>query len=108
MGRGRCRGRDGRLLHFARDATLLLHALSLLFPSGVQNGELPVLPLSIPGAVTFARLPSGDPSYLSGSDWFVYKVGLHPHGHWEKGHVAMAAVLYGNWCVGVRQRTRGV
>ncbi len=52
--------------------------LPLPLLSGAQNGELPVLPLSIPGAVTFARLPSGDSSYLSGSDWFVYKVGcLH-------------------------------
>ncbi|GFR50671.1 hypothetical protein Agub_g12923 [Astrephomene gubernaculifera] len=42
-------------------------------PLDVRSGELPVLPLSISGAVSFAHLPSGDPSYLSGSDWFVYK-----------------------------------
>ncbi|KAG2432024.1 hypothetical protein HYH02_013094 [Chlamydomonas schloesseri] len=41
-------------------------------PLDVQSGELPVLPLSISGAVTFARLPSTE-SYLSGTDWFVYK-----------------------------------
>jgi hypothetical protein len=41
-------------------------------PLDVQSGELPVLPLSISGAVTFARIPSTD-SFLSGSDWFIYK-----------------------------------
>ena len=41
-------------------------------PLDVQSGELPVLPLSISGALTFARLPSTD-SFLSGSDWFIYK-----------------------------------
>ncbi|KXZ48859.1 hypothetical protein GPECTOR_25g444 [Gonium pectorale] len=41
-------------------------------PLDVQSGELPVLPLSISGALTFARLPGSD-SFLSGSDWFIYK-----------------------------------
>ncbi|KAG2496893.1 hypothetical protein HYH03_004901 [Edaphochlamys debaryana] len=41
-------------------------------PLDVQSGELPVLPLSISGAVTFAHLPDTD-AYLSGTDWFVYK-----------------------------------
>ncbi|KAG2428968.1 hypothetical protein HXX76_011212 [Chlamydomonas incerta] len=41
-------------------------------PLDVQSGELPVLPLSISGALTFARLPATE-SYLSGTDWFVYK-----------------------------------
>ncbi|GIL75050.1 hypothetical protein Vretifemale_4870 [Volvox reticuliferus] len=41
-------------------------------PLDVQSGELPVLPLSISGAVTFARLPFTD-SQLSGSDWFIFK-----------------------------------
>ncbi|GLC36069.1 hypothetical protein PLESTF_000972600 [Pleodorina starrii] len=41
-------------------------------PLDVQSGELPVLPLSIFGALSFARLPSTD-SFLSGSDWFIYK-----------------------------------
>ncbi|GIL50914.1 hypothetical protein Vafri_7000 [Volvox africanus] len=41
-------------------------------PLDVQSGELPVLPLSISGAVTFARLPFTD-SQLSGTDWFIYK-----------------------------------
>ncbi len=36
-------------------------------PLDVQSGELPVLPLSITGAVTFARLPTTD-SFLSGTD----------------------------------------
>lgn len=41
-------------------------------PLDVQQGELPVLPLSIFGAVTMAHLPNTD-SYLSGDEWFIYK-----------------------------------
>eukprot|EP00877_Chromochloris_zofingiensis_P007222 jgi/Chrzof1/2753/Cz11g28010.t1_CYP37 len=41
-------------------------------PLDVQGGELPVLPLSIPGAVSMTHLPDTD-SYLSGDEWFVYK-----------------------------------
>jgi len=39
---------------------------------GVQGGELPVLPLSIPGSVSFARIPESD-SYLSGESFFMYR-----------------------------------
>lgn len=41
-------------------------------PLDIQGGELPVLPLSIPGAVSFTHLDSTD-SFLSGDAWFIYK-----------------------------------
>eukprot|EP00195_Chlamydomonas_chlamydogama_P006999 CAMPEP_0202892210 /NCGR_PEP_ID=MMETSP1392-20130828/1989_1 /ASSEMBLY_ACC=CAM_ASM_000868 /TAXON_ID=225041 /ORGANISM="Chlamydomonas chlamydogama, Strain SAG 11-48b" /LENGTH=381 /DNA_ID=CAMNT_0049576099 /DNA_START=237 /DNA_END=1383 /DNA_ORIENTATION=+ len=41
-------------------------------PLDVQNGELPVLPLSITGAVSMTHVP-GTESYASGDEWFVYK-----------------------------------
>lgn len=41
-------------------------------PLDVQQGELPVLPLSISGAVTMAHLPDTD-SFLSGDEWFIFK-----------------------------------
>lgn len=41
-------------------------------PLDVQGGELPVLPLSISGAVSMTHV-SGSDSMLSGDEWFVYK-----------------------------------
>ncbi|MEW5302874.1 MAG: hypothetical protein WDW36_005614 [Sanguina aurantia] len=41
-------------------------------PLDVQSGELPVLPLSITGAISMAHIP-GTEKLLSGQDWFVYK-----------------------------------
>ncbi|GAX77222.1 hypothetical protein CEUSTIGMA_g4668.t1 [Chlamydomonas eustigma] len=41
-------------------------------PLDVQGGELPVLPLSISGAITMAHIPDSD-SFLSGDEWFVFK-----------------------------------
>eukprot|EP00879_Flechtneria_rotunda_P006328 GHRR01006651.1.p1 GENE.GHRR01006651.1~~GHRR01006651.1.p1 ORF type:complete len:427 (+),score=169.90 GHRR01006651.1:312-1592(+) len=41
-------------------------------PLDVQNGELPVLPLSIAGAVSMTHLPDTE-SFVSGDEWFVYK-----------------------------------
>jgi cyclophilin family peptidyl-prolyl cis-trans isomerase len=41
-------------------------------PLDVQGGELPVLPLSISGAVAMTHVPGTD-SVVSGSEWFVYK-----------------------------------
>lgn len=41
-------------------------------PLDVQGGELPVLPLSINGAVSMARVERTD-SFLSGDQWFIYK-----------------------------------
>lgn len=38
----------------------------------MQSGELPVLPLSIPGAVSMAHVPDTD-AYLSGDEWFIFK-----------------------------------
>ena len=38
----------------------------------VQGGELPVLPLSLPGAVAMTHLPERD-SFVSGDEWFMYK-----------------------------------
>jgi cyclophilin family peptidyl-prolyl cis-trans isomerase len=42
-------------------------------PLDVAGGELPVLPLSIEGAVGLARLPDGDPAFVSGSQVFFGK-----------------------------------
>lgn len=43
-------------------------------PLDVQGGELPVLPLSIYGAVAMAHAPGDDTGGLaSGSQWFIYK-----------------------------------
>ncbi|KAF5829595.1 cyclophilin-type peptidyl-prolyl cis-trans isomerase [Dunaliella salina] len=41
-------------------------------PLDIQGGELPVLPLSIPGSVSFAHIPDND-SYLSGDSFFMYR-----------------------------------
>lgn len=41
-------------------------------PLDIQGGELPVLPLSIPGSVSFAHIPEND-SYLSGDSFFMYR-----------------------------------
>jgi hypothetical protein len=41
-------------------------------PLDVRGGELPVLPLSISGAVAMTHVPGTD-STVSGSEWFVYK-----------------------------------
>eukprot|EP00197_Chlamydomonas_leiostraca_P002218 CAMPEP_0202859684 /NCGR_PEP_ID=MMETSP1391-20130828/1691_1 /ASSEMBLY_ACC=CAM_ASM_000867 /TAXON_ID=1034604 /ORGANISM="Chlamydomonas leiostraca, Strain SAG 11-49" /LENGTH=376 /DNA_ID=CAMNT_0049538739 /DNA_START=202 /DNA_END=1332 /DNA_ORIENTATION=+ len=41
-------------------------------PLDVQSGELPVLPLSLSGAVAMGHL-EGESSYVSGDEWFVYK-----------------------------------
>ena len=41
-------------------------------PLDVQSGELPVLPLSISGAITMAHIPGSD-AFLSGDEWFIYK-----------------------------------
>lgn len=41
-------------------------------PLDVQGGELPVLPLSIAGAVSMTHLPDTE-AYLSGDEWFVFK-----------------------------------
>lgn len=41
-------------------------------PLDVQSGELPVLPLSIAGAVSMTHLPDTE-SFLSGDEWFVFK-----------------------------------
>lgn len=38
----------------------------------MQSGELPVLPLSIAGAVSMTHLPDTE-SFLSGDEWFIYK-----------------------------------
>ena len=38
----------------------------------VQNGELPVLPLSIRGAVSMTHLPDTE-TFLSGNDFFIFK-----------------------------------
>lgn len=38
-----------------------------------QSGELPVLPLSIIGAVAMSHVEGSDSQYLSGDAWFVYK-----------------------------------
>lgn len=38
----------------------------------VQDGELPVLPLSISGAISMTHIPDTD-QYLSGDEWFIYK-----------------------------------
>ncbi len=42
-------------------------------PLDVQGGELPVLPLSIPGAVSFARAEGVGDGFLSGTEWFLFK-----------------------------------
>jgi len=42
------------------------------FPLDVQSGELPVLPLSIAGAVSMTHLPDTE-SFLSGDEWFIFK-----------------------------------
>ena len=43
-------------------------------PLDVQQGELPVLPLSIYGALSHAKAADGrDDGVLSGSDFFIYK-----------------------------------
>lgn len=45
-------------------------------PLDVRSGELPVLPLSIYGAVAMAHLPEsegGGSGYVSGQQWFIYK-----------------------------------
>eukprot|EP00775_Hariotina_reticulata_P002402 gene2402-2706_t len=42
------------------------------FPLDVQSGELPVLPLSIAGAVSMTHLPETE-SFLSGDEWFIFK-----------------------------------
>jgi hypothetical protein len=42
------------------------------FSLDVQNGELPVLPLSISGAVSMTHVP-GTEQYLSGDEWFIFK-----------------------------------
>ena len=41
-------------------------------PLDIQGGELPVLPLSISGALAMAHIPSSD-SFVSGDEWFVYR-----------------------------------
>ncbi|KAL4457505.1 hypothetical protein ABPG75_012370 [Micractinium tetrahymenae] len=44
-------------------------------PLDVRSGELPVLPLSIYGAVAMAHLPdsdAGSSGYVSGRQWFIY------------------------------------
>jgi hypothetical protein len=38
----------------------------------VQSGELPVLPLSISGAVSMTHVPDSD-VLLSGDEWFIFK-----------------------------------
>lgn len=38
----------------------------------VQGGELPVLPLSITGAIAMTHLPDTD-AFVSGDEWFVYR-----------------------------------
>jgi hypothetical protein len=42
-------------------------------PLDVQSGELPVLPLSIPGAVSMTHAPDTD-VLLSGDEFFIFKV----------------------------------
>eukprot|EP00967_Tisochrysis_lutea_P117806 scaffold190816_cov21-Tisochrysis_lutea.AAC.2 len=42
------------------------------YPAHSMGGELPVLPLSIPGSVSFAHIPEND-SYLSGDSFFMYR-----------------------------------
>lgn len=42
-------------------------------PLDVQSGEYPVLPLSIPGAVSMTHAPDSD-VLLSGDEWFIFKV----------------------------------
>lgn len=59
---------DGRRGGAAGDNTIHTSACSL------QSGELPVLPLSIPGAISMAHVPDSD-SFLSGDEWFVFKFG---------------------------------
>ncbi|KAL6745187.1 hypothetical protein V8C86DRAFT_2986107, partial [Haematococcus lacustris] len=41
-------------------------------PLDVQGGELPVLPLSISGALSFTHMPDTE-SFLNGDEFFVYK-----------------------------------
>jgi cyclophilin family peptidyl-prolyl cis-trans isomerase len=41
-------------------------------PLDVQGGELPVLPLSISGALAMAHIPGSD-SFVSGEEWFIYR-----------------------------------
>eukprot|EP00798_Chlamydomonas_sp_ICE-L_P006267 gene6267-2895_t len=41
-------------------------------PLDVQGGELPVLPLSISGAVSMGHIPGSD-AFLSGEEWFIFK-----------------------------------
>lgn len=41
-------------------------------PLDVGGGELPVLPLSIAGAVSMTHLPDGE-AFLSGDEWFIFK-----------------------------------
>lgn len=42
-------------------------------PLDVRSGELPVLPLSIYGAVAMAHLPDTSAGYVSGQNFFIYK-----------------------------------
>ena len=42
----------------------------------VQGGELPVLPLSIYGAVAMAHPSSGDDGAVASNEFFLYKVRL--------------------------------
>lgn len=43
-------------------------------PLDVQGGELPVLPLSIYGAVAMAYTASQDDGYVASNEFFLYKV----------------------------------
>lgn len=58
----------------------------------MQGGELPVLPLSISGAVSMGRVPDSD-AYLSGDEWFVYK--------FEKQQAGLAGLSFDEGTFGV-------
>jgi cyclophilin family peptidyl-prolyl cis-trans isomerase len=55
-------------------------------PLDVAGGELPVLPLSIEGAVGLAKLPDGDPAFVSATQFFV--------GKFEKSQAGLSGLAF--------------
>jgi hypothetical protein len=64
----------------------------------VQSGELPVLPLSIAGAVSMTHLPDTE-SFLSGDEWFIYKFDKQQAG--LSGGCGYASLDFGGCMTGV-------
>jgi hypothetical protein len=68
----------------------LLRTPPARLPLDVQGGELPVLPLSIPGAVSMTHAPDSD-VLLSGDEFFIFKARTSRHGRAAPRRARLAA-----------------